>query len=150
MAALERQQDDPAAAYDARKVNLVKFLETIKKLGKQNNLPDIAPIWHALAVDNSKPAESSFRSLLDKSGQIAGKTAFLLGQISEGSFDYSQALKFYRKAYLYGPKFRDYIEANAHITFLLENYDEAEGLLQRAIELLKASRRKFPGKHTTR
>jgi tetratricopeptide (TPR) repeat protein len=97
-------------------------------------------------MDYTKPAEQFLYSLLVKSGPTAGNSAFLLGQIYKGRLDYSQALKFYRKAYLLGPKNRDYIEANAHIAFLLENYDEVEGLLKREIDFLKGSRRKFPGK----
>jgi tetratricopeptide (TPR) repeat protein len=146
LSALERQQDNPVEAYEARKSTLVEYADSIRKLGNENFLTDIAPIWHALAMNDTKPAELFLHSLLDKSGPTAGKSAFLIGQIREGRFDYGHALKFYRKAYFCGPKNRNYLEANAHLAFLLENYDEAEGLLKREIELLKVSRRKFPGK----
>ena len=44
--------------------------------------------------------------LAGKSGPKAGAAAFLLGQISEGRFDFRQALTFYRRAYLFVQKIK--------------------------------------------
>jgi len=51
------QQNDPAAAYEARKTKLVKHAEEIKRLVKDTAPDKIAPIWQALALDNTQPAE---------------------------------------------------------------------------------------------
>jgi tetratricopeptide (TPR) repeat protein len=146
LSALQNLQKEPTVAYEARKSKLVKYAEEIKRLAKDSDVQSIAPIWRALAMDNTEPAESFLHQLSRESGPKAGAAAFLLGQISEGRFDFGQALKFYRKAYLNGPKNKSYMEANAHMAFLLEFFDEAESLLQRTVEILGHARRRNPGK----
>ena len=118
LAGLLNQQKDPKAAFEAQKIKLVKYAEEIKRLAKDTDVKSIASIWQALALDNSEPAESILRQLSGKNGPKANASAFFLGQISEGCFDFGQALKFYRKAYLNGPKNRSSLEANAHMAFL--------------------------------
>ena len=146
LAALQNLQKEPTAAYEARKSKLVKYAEEIKRLAKDTDVQSIAPIWRALAMDNTEPAESFLHQLSRKSGSKVGAAAFLLGQISEGRFDFGKALKFYRRAYLNGPKKQSYLEANAHMAFLLEYFDEAESLIQRTVEILSHARRRNPGK----
>ena len=150
LAGLLKLQKQPTEAYEARKTKLVKYAEEIKRLAKDaakgTDVQNIAPIWRALALDNTQPAELFLHQLSKKSGPTAGAAAFLLGQISEGHFDFDQALTFYRKAYLNGPKNRNYLEANAHMASLLECYEEAESLLQGIIEILGRARRSNHGK----
>lgn len=57
IARLCTQQNDPAATYEARKTKLVKHAGEIKRLVKDTAPDKIAPIWQALALDNTQPAE---------------------------------------------------------------------------------------------